>query len=476
MIRGIRARYILGFQDNRHALLEDGEIVVENGDLLHVGHGYQGQVDEWWDLGNSLVTPGFINLHTHPISTPINRSLREEERGPGKYFGLPFWIRLYDLMTPEIESVLSRYAAWELVRKGTTTALLMTSTYPEMVAESAETIGLRSYISPSYREASWLNDGPYRKRYQWDAERGKEGLERTLRFLERHDGSANGRIRGLFGPEQVDTCSPELLRETARLADSAGVGVTVHASQSDVEYEYILEQHGKTPIELLDHTGLLGERLIIAHCIHLSHHSSTKRQQSNKDLELLAGTGTNVAHCPWCFARRGVVMESLARYARQGVNVGIGTDVAPQDIIQEMRWAAVLSRVVESDTPSPSSQEALAHVTTAGAKALGRADLGKLEAGSKADLLIFDLDQLDLGPVRDPVRTLMYSIDGHNVTSVMIDGNIVVKDGRVLTVDEEQLRRDIQEVSERVWRDIPRIADGKTVDEITPMMFPEFRR
>ena len=471
--KGLRARYIVAHDGRSHTLLEDGELVYEGDTIVYVGPRYPGDdVTEWWDAGEALVTPGFINLHTHPISTPLNRSLREEEK-PGRYSGLPFWIRLYELTDRGVERALSRHAVWELLRRGSTTALLMTCSYPEEVAEAAAELGLRAYISPSYREATWELDGSSKRRYRWDPERGRRRLDRTLEFHASYHGRANGRIQVVLGPEQVDTCSPALLEKTAVLAAELDVRVTTHAGQSEAEFEHLVETYGLTPVELLRQTGLLSPRLVIAHCIHLSHHS-LHRTPSRDDLKLLSESGASVAHCPWVFARRGVVMESLERYRRAGVNVGLGTDVAPQDIIQEMRWAMILARTVERDGEACPSLEMLNHVTVNGAKALGRDDLGRLAPGCKADLLVFDLRAPELAPVRDPIRALMYLLDGRDVRAAMVDGRVVLRDGRVLNVDEEELRREAQRAAELVWERVPAIADGRCVEEIVPALLPRF--
>jgi cytosine/adenosine deaminase-related metal-dependent hydrolase len=472
MRKGIRAKHMLAWRDGAHRLLENGELVIEDGAITFVGPRYEGTVDEWLDAGAKIVTPGFINLHTHPISTPLNRSFREEQPANTKYWGLPFWIRIYELLDGTAEhEVIYTYALWELLRSGSTTAVLMTMAYPEIMADLVGKTGLRAYISPSYREASWLLEG--QDRYMWDMERGQRHLEKSLVFVANYHGKAAGRVQALLGPEQVDTCSPSLLKETARLAEQMDLPVATHASQSKAEYEYILQKHGMTPVEFLHSNGLLSPRVIIAHCMNISGHSSVGGDPG-RDLSLLARTGATVAHSPTIYARTGTILESLARYRGAGVNVGIGTDVAPQDMLAEMRTAMMCARIADRSLKSCTAGDIFDHATINGAKALRRSDIGRIAPGCAADLLFFDLDRLDLLPVWDPVQTLVYYATGQHIDTVMVGGEIVVSSGRALTIDEEALKKEIQRVAKNVWARVPRIADGRTARDLIPPVIPEW--
>src|SRR5207247_2159080 len=175
--------------------------------------------------------------------------------------------------------------------------------------------------------------------------RGLPGLDRAKAFIGKHAGSYEGRIQGMLFPYQVDTCSPTLLRATRKAADELGVGIEIHAGQNLLEFHEILRRHTMTPIEYLADTGLLAPGAIVGHCIvNTAHHLAAV--PAGRDLEILAQSGASVAHCPLVFARRGNALESFAKFRKAGINVGLGTDTYPRDLISEMRWASNLCKIV----------------------------------------------------------------------------------------------------------------------------------
>ena len=207
------------------------------------------------------------------------------------------------------------------------------------------------------------------------------GLDRATAFIRAHHGAHAGRIRGMLYPLQVDTCSPELFRATRKAADELGVGISTHVGQNLVEFHEILRRHGKTPVELLDESGLLGPGTILGHCLMTTAHRLAALP-AGRDLDILARSGVTVAHCPLVFARRGNALESFHRYRAAGVNVGLGTDTYPRDLISEMRWASLLCKVVEHDFTVATAAEVFDAATLAGARALRRDDIGRLAPGS----------------------------------------------------------------------------------------------
>jgi len=470
---GIRAQYIIAHDGEGHALLEGGEIVVEDGHITAVGRDCAGDVDEWIDGREMLIMPGLINTHAHPISTPLLRSMREERQSPPQYAGLWLTWALYDEITEEEEAVISRYALWELLRKGSTTAVLVSMAHPEVAVPTIKDIGIRAHMAPGYREASWQADESGRRHYHWHSEVGEERLQQTLDFARRYDGTADGRLRVVLGPEQVETCSVKMLERTAQLAEDMDMGVTTHAAQHVAEYREIMDRHGITPTELLHRTGLLNERMIIAHGMFLSHHSAIG-DEGEGDLELLGASGATIAHCPWIRATMGETFQSIPRYERAGVNVALGTDMPPQDMLAEMRSALIMAKSAEGDATAYSASDVLDAATTAGARALRSPELGRIAPGCAADLVFVDVSKLELQPIYDPVITVLYSAGGADVDRVMVGGETVVQDGRVLGIDEERLLDDVEKACESLWRRIPDRADGTPMREIAPKALPRY--
>ena len=476
----IEGGHIVAFDGEEHRILRDGVVVIEGDRIEHVGRSYSGQADERIDARRSLVMPGLICLHSH-ICGGHGETGR---RGDGSRRQL-YNSDLFDRMMPRTRE--SARAAAELnyvevLKSGCTTLLEIgspNSAGDEEAVDLAAKSGIRVYLGKGYRSGGWYTPDGNRVLWhnfdgeRWDEEPGFKELEERLRFIEEHDGAAEGRIRTFLNPGPIDTCSPDLLRETRRLADERNLLISTHVSQSVVEFQEIMRRYGRTPVEFISDVGLLGPDLIAGHVILIGGHSKVGYADPwGRDIELLVRTGTTVAHCPLVFARYGIAMESYARYLMAGVNVGIGTDTYPMDIIREMSLAATLSKVVEGEPRVATSRDLFNSVTLSGARALGRGDIGRIATGAKADIAIVKLNSVNMSPVHDPIRNLVMSGTNGDVTTVLVDGRVVVEDGRVPGVDEEALAENLQREQERVWEMVPqRDIMGRTIDEMTVPSF-----
>lgn len=471
----ITARYVVAYQDGGHALLENGQVVVEGTDIVYVGRRYEGPVDARIDASDKLLCPGFVSVHTHTTNSPLTKSFLEDQGNPFHYMsGLYEYLSLTDT-TDEDGLVAARVSLVELLRSGVTTVVELGKTASEGIVELAGRLGIRAYVCRSYRSGRWYTPDGRRVLYEWRDDQGFPELEKSVAFLKRHDGAYGGRVRSFLNPSQIDTCTPELLRRSAALGEELDVPIEIHAAQATIEFQEITRRHGLTPIEFLREVGLLTSRLIIGHCIFISGHPLVL-YPNGRDLELIAESGATVAHCPWVFGRRGITMQSYARYLKAGVNVALGTDTFPQDMIREMRWAAVLSKVVDQDPRVATARDVFTSATLGGARALRRDDLGRIAPGAKADLLLFRLDTLTMSPVRDPIKNLVFTGGRQDLDTVMVDGKIVMQGGVIDGVDERALARDLQAATERMWARFPeRDQAGRTVDAISPQSFPAWR-
>jgi cytosine/adenosine deaminase-related metal-dependent hydrolase len=227
--------------------------------------------------------------------------------------------------------------------------------------------------------------------------------------------------------------------------------ITIHAAQTMAEHEELLRRTGETAPAMLERLGVLGPDLILGHCIFLDHHSWT-RQRSREDLARLARSGTSVAHCPVTFARSGMTLESLGAYLRAGVNVGIGTDSYPFNMLEEMRQAMICSRVAGRSVFDLNTSGLFSAATTGGAKALGRSDIGRLAPGAKADLALVDLSHPAMQPIHDPLRNLIHCAAERAIRDVYVDGQVVVKDHRVANLDYDGAVRELQDAQRRASR------------------------
>jgi cytosine/adenosine deaminase-related metal-dependent hydrolase len=239
-----------------------------------------------------------------------------------------------------------------------------------------------------------------------------------------------------------------------------------------VEFHEITRRHGYTPIGWLDSMGLLNDRAIIGHGIFLDDHPSTQ-WHTDTDLARLAETGTTVAHCPTVFARRGITMKNFGRYKRRGVNMGLGTDTYPHNMLDEMRLVGYLARTQATDPRAVTTTEIFDAATIGGAKALGRDDIGRLAAGCRADIVLVNAEHPMMRPGRDPMRSLVYAAGDRALRDVYVDGQLVVKDGMVLTMDYEQAAAHLHEAQKRVLDNAPtQDWAHRPVDKISPPSFP----
>jgi cytosine/adenosine deaminase-related metal-dependent hydrolase len=468
----INAGHIIAAQNGQHRHLRNGVVVYEGDSIVHVGPTFDGDADQTIDVPNGIVTPGFINTHAHLAGSPLDKSFIEDA-GPRQFYGSGLFEYLPvrgGAQDAEADVACLAFSMTELIRSGTTTVMEIGPRGPEAVDE-ANKVGLRLYMGLGYRSGRWLTKDGKRVVWEWDAPAGDAGMKRAIDFIERYDGQRNGRIKGFLSPMQIDTCTGELLQKSKEAAASMGVPLALHAAQSVNEFNEIVARHGRSPIEWLEDIGFLGPEVILGHAIILA--GGSWANYAGDDIRILARTGTNVAHAVWVFARRGIAMESFSRYTDAGVNMTLATDTAPQSMLEALRWAAVVSKIIDRQTEQATAADAFNAATINGAKALGRDDLGKIEIGAKADLLIWDGDTIFMSPMRDPIKNIVYSAQAEDLNTAIIDGEIRMKDRQVIGVDARKLALDLQAAGERMWPEMQKYDwNNRTADQLSPMSFP----
>ncbi|MFL6132167.1 MAG: amidohydrolase family protein [Nocardioidaceae bacterium] len=474
MTTAYRAPWIIAFQDGEHRLLRDGVVVVSGDTVIHVGPTLEDEVDHVVDLPETLVTPGFISTHAHMHSSPVDKSVQEDVGN--RQFWLTGLIEVLPLEIAGLDDAAKRlcvdYSLPELVRGGVTTVMEIGDT-GEYVAEAAERAGLRCYVAETYRSARWYTPDGRRVDYDWDEAAGDRAFKRAVQLIERVDQGDQGLVRGFLAPAQVDTCSAQLLRDTAQAAEDLSVPVSIHAAQGVWEFNEMTRRHGLTPIEWLHSLGFLSSRVIIGHGIFTTGHSWVNF--AGDDVGLLAETDTAVAYSCWCFARRGFVMESFQRYVDAGVRMCLGTDTAPQSMIDGMRWTAVTGKIASRRSDVSTARDVFDAATVNAADSLGRADLGRIQRGAKADLLFWDTTTPRMSPLRDPLRTLVYYATERDLRDVMVNGAWVMRDREIDWADETDLSRRLQTVARRMWQVAPEVDwAGRTLDEMCPPLLEDF--
>lgn len=453
----------------KHVFERGIDVAFSDDRVTHVGPGYRGAADTTIEGTDLMVMPGLINIHSHPEHEPAYRGIREEHGLRNMYMsGLFERSQAFSATDAEFASASAEFAYCELLRSGVTTLVDISPPWhgwADLLARS----GLRAWLAPGYASARWKLENDHELKYSWDEKLGKARFAAALEIVDAALKHPSGRLSGMVSPMQIDTCTQELLVDSLAAARERKLPFTVHIAQGVTEVLEMIRRHGKTPVQWAADIGILAPETILAHAIFLDSHSWTN-WWSRKDLGLIADHGCTVAHCPTPFARYGQVLEDFGSYLRAGVNMGMGTDTTPHNMLEEMRKAAVLARIAARDLHTVATADILNAATIGGANALQRDDLGRLAPGMKADLLLIDLKCNDMMPVRDPLRSLVYHAAERAVRDVYVDGRQVVGGGKVLGLDQAGAAQRLAEAQARMIAAAPkRDYRGRDADEIAPL-------
>jgi len=458
---------------DRQTYLRHADLTVDADRIVALEpHRERSDAAEWIDGRGLMALPGLIDLHAHPSLEPLFRGIREDHGVPEHYMsGLFERSQAYwpdeDAMLCAAEAGLS-----ELLLSGVTTVLDISFPFRGWLDVLARS-GIRAYAAPAYASASWNLTEPHAIGYRWHEDGGRASFLAALELVDAAMQHPCGRLLGAVSPAQIDTCTEALLRDSYAAARERAIPFTVHASQSVNEFLEMTRRHGVTPIQFAARLGLLGERSILGHALFVDEHSWV-RWHTRDDIHLLGETGSAVAHCPSTFARYGQGLEDLGRYRRAGVTVGFGTDVAPHNMIEEMRLAAIMARVGARDVRSAATGDVFEAATLGGARALGRGDLGRLAPGAKADFVLVDLSHPFMRPARDPLRSLVFGAADRAVRDVFVDGRPVVRDGKVIGIDLPHALDRLDEAQQRMERSTPsHDPRGRSSLRITPLSLPK---
>ena len=469
----INGEWIVGFRDGNHRLLRGGCVVFEGERIEFVGEHYPGVTDAVIDLPGSLVCPGFIDTHVHSGHRALHRLLADS--GRPDLFGQPYMevtiaragtsIRGYPNYLTRAQAAadpgMALHAAFtvaELLRNGVTTFVELGGhvIVQEALRLQCESLGVRGYLGPGYDSGRWVSDEEgnlTRSRYPDD---GQHLFEEAVAFIERVEAAGNDLVHGILVPREVENCSPDILRRTVAAARELGVPMATHAGYNVIEFYETIREHRKTPIELLDSVGMLGPLLNIGHANFISD-SPRLNYSGGRDLALMGSSHVSVSHCPINIVRRARVLDSWKKYREAGINLTIGSDTYPRDMIMNMRTASYHGKVMSHDLTSATAEEVFEAATLGGARSLGRNDLGRLEPGARADIIAIDLgrkDTLRYGPIWDPIRSLVECGVGDDVGFVVTNGVVRMREGRISGVDLGRLRADAQEFATGIWAEV----------------------
>lgn len=369
--------------------------------------------------GEGMVAlPGFINLHNH-VSMSLMRSYADD---------MPLMPWLNDKIWP-FEAKLNgediylgaKLGIAEMLLGGTTTFVDM-YWHSDRVADAVSEMGIRGVVCPSFVGANYDNFEP-----------------EAIRMAEKY-GSKKGRIQIMLAPHAAYTCPPDTLKKALKIADRYGLGIQIHVSETLDEQRMIREQYGKTPVAHLRDVGLFERPVLAAHCVYVD----------EADMEIMARCGVSVAHNPQSNMKLASGIAPVSRMLEAGINVGIGTDGPSSnndlDMWEELRTASLLQKVATLNPCVLTAYQTLRMATVHGAKAIGReGELGVIAPGALADLMLVDMRRPHLSPQNDLIANLVYCGKASDVDTVIVDGQVVVKEHQLLTADVQTLCRDAGE-------------------------------
>ena len=415
-----------------------GDLLIRDGLITSIGETGQ-TADIVIDARGCAVLPGFVQTHIHLCQTLF--------RGAADDLPLLDWLkkRVWPMEAAHTAASINSSAQLgiaELIKGGTTCALTMeTVNHTEEVFKVVEESGFRATVGKCMMDKG--DDVPAALHEQTEA-----SIKESLALLERWHGKGDGRIRYCFAPRFALSCTRELLSRVAQLAKEREVMVHTHASENKNECILVEDETGLRNVAYLDSLGVSGSKVLLAHCVHLD----------AAEFEILANTHTNVAHCPSSNLKLGSGIAEITRMLERGISVSLGADGAAcnnrLDMFTEMRSMALLQKAIRGPEVL-SAKQALRIATIGGAQALGLENqIGTLETGKRADVTVVDLNSLHSSPrPADLVSAVVYSAQPSDVRSVVIDGQVIMRDRELLTIDEKSVVQNAaQEVAELIKR------------------------
>lgn len=471
----LTAAWVLGHRDGSHRLIPNGEVVIDGGEVVFVGSNFSGEVARRINFGNALVSPGLIDLDA---LSDLDTTILGIDNHPGWAKGR-VWPRSYvergpyEMYSDEELAFQKRFAFGQLLLNGITTAAPIASLFyrewGETVAEfdaaadTAGELGLRVYLSPAYRSGGMVLDAPGQMVPVFDETRGLAGLRDAVDYIGRQTGRHGDLVRGLLAPDRVETSTEELLRQTQAAARDLGCKIRLHMAQGTMEVETVRKLHGTTAPVWLARAGLLNDRLIAPHATNAT----------EEDLGLYADNGVSIVHCPLVSARGGGMLNSFSKCRQRGINIAMGTDTTPPDMLMNLLVGLMACRIADGAPDRVRSADLFDAATLGGAKALDRGDLGRLEPGARADIAVFGLDDTAMAPSVDPISTLVIGGSGKVTQAVFVDGRLSMRFGEVAGIDMQAARRQAQQQYDGLIAKYPERSWGHPpVSEIFPPSYP----
>ena len=424
------------------ALAVQGDTIVAIGPTEPILQRYPAA--QVYDGRGKALFPGLINCHSHLAATI--------ERGFNEDFGFPNSVKLpvqpSSLLSEEEQTLMITVGALEGIRSGSTTIVQSASNIAASASALAHT-GLRVVFAESIRDRD-NGSGPMSpeklassKAPTYSAKLRDQGLQRIEDLYTAWNGKQNGRIRVFPAATLAEDASPELLRAVRAFAEKHDLGYTIHLTQSVAEADFMMRYHGVRPAVFLDQADFLGPRLFAAHC----------RYVNEAEIGVLGRSHTIVSNQAAMAANRGVIAPIPALRAA-GCPIALGTDNNTNDLFEVMRVALMTERIRRDDAfpgTRPQPEDVLEDATLGGARATHQPTVGSLEVGKKADILVVDSRKIHLVPAGRIVSAWIHNGQPSDIESVMVDGQFVMRNHKIMTIDEDRVIAEAEKVGRRVW-------------------------
>lgn len=443
--------------DGRRPVLKRQELLVQDGEITGFGEHVKTDrlaIDERIDCFGKIVMPGLVNAHSH-LTEILQRSFRDNVRKE-------VWLRYRQMtedaaqLSAEEMGAAAALACAEMLKNGVTAVVDhfsirsgITAAKMKAILMAFERTGIRGILAPSLRDQNFLELIGLGRSHRKAPKGGADNLwqDEMMPVLEHVRKSSE--ISGLMlGPSSPQNCSDSLLREVIHMADQYNLGIHTHLLETVIERWGARRLYRKGIVQRIKMLGLLSPRLSAAHCVWLD----------EREMDLMASSGASVIHNPASNLKLGSGIAPVIELKRRGVNVALGTDGGDTSdsysIFEQMRLAAFLSRLTTQDSDHwVTALDALRMGTINGAEAIPawRGKVGKIKTGYRADLLILN-PHIRLRPLNDVIPQLVYCEGGQSVDTVLVDGKVVVRNGRLTRVDEKALIRRVEPISEKMYR------------------------
>lgn len=436
----VEGKYVLTM-DEEYGVIFDGAIVVENDEIVNVGP--IGKIeslysfDEVIKIDDGVVMPGLVNSHNHmygilargiPVVIP-----------PSTFQGF-----LEEFWWPRVEDGLGRgqihtaalMSSVEMIKNGTTCSadiLEAPNALPgalDVEAKATREVGIRSVLSFEATERT-------------SEENGWKGIEENLSFIKRWNNKRNPLCRGMFCTHTTFTCSAEILGKVRELANQYPAGIHIHLQEGAYESKYCLANYQKLPVEFYEEIGFLGSDLLASQCVHTT----------PKETKLLRKREVKIAHVPLSNCEVGGGIAPVPDFLKMGLTVGLGTDGFVQDMFEVMRAAFLIHKGNLQDASVMPADTVMRMATIDSARAIGlESSIGSLTPGKKADIITVDLKAPTPVTPENLVRHLVVFGEGSMVQDVIVSGKKIMKNGKMITVNEADVRRNCRDAAESLWK------------------------